>query len=69
MVATWDSGWLVNIIMRFARNGQLMSREVSELPEVAVTNAAYGPDKTKGRRKPQAALDPSPGDNSLGSSH
>ncbi len=67
MVATWDSGRLVNIIMRFARNGQLVSREVSELPEVAVTNAAYGPDKTKGR--PQAALDPSPGDNSLGSSH
>ena len=67
MVAMWDSGWLVNIIMRFARNGQLMSREVSELPEVAVTNAAYWPDKTKGR--PQAALDPSPGDNSLGSSH
>jgi hypothetical protein len=32
MVAMWDSGWLVNIIMRFARNGQLMSREVSELP-------------------------------------
>ena len=68
MVAMWDSGWLVNIIMRFARNGQLVSREVSELPEVAVTNAAYGPDKTKGR-PPQAALDPSPGDNSLGSSH
>ena len=68
MVATWDSGRLVNIIMRFARNGQLVSREVSELPEVAVTNAAYGPDKTKGS-SPQAALDPSPGDNSLGSSH
>ena len=66
MVAMWDSGRLVNV-MRFARNGQLVSREVSELPEVAVTNAAYWPDKTKGR--PQAALDPSPGDNSLGSSH
>jgi hypothetical protein len=26
MVAMWDSGWLVNIIMRFARNGQLVSR-------------------------------------------
>jgi len=49
MVATWDSGRLVNIIMRFARNGQLVSREVSELPEVAVTNAAYGPDKDEGQ--------------------
>ena len=45
MVATWDSGRLVNVIMRFARNGHLVSREVSELPEVAVTNAAYGQDE------------------------
>ncbi len=52
-------------VKRFARNGQLVSQDVSELPEVAAANAAYGSDKAK----PQAALEPSPGDNSRGSSH
>ncbi len=52
-------------VKRFARNGQLVSQDVSELPEVAAANAAYRSEKTK----PQAALEPSPGDNSSGSSH
>lgn len=50
---------------RFARNGQLVSQDVTELPEVAAANAAYRSEKTK----PQAALEPSSGDNSPGSSH
>jgi glucan phosphoethanolaminetransferase (alkaline phosphatase superfamily) len=32
-------------VKRFARNGQLVGQEVTNLPEAAAANAAYGPDK------------------------
>ena len=34
-------------VKNFSRNGQLVSQEITNLPEAATANAAYGTDKTK----------------------
>jgi glucan phosphoethanolaminetransferase (alkaline phosphatase superfamily) len=52
-------------VKRYARNGQLVSQEVTNLPEVAASNRFYGPGQ---KTVPQAALFPSPNDPSSGGS-
>jgi glucan phosphoethanolaminetransferase (alkaline phosphatase superfamily) len=47
-------------VKNFSRNGQLVSQEISNLPEAAAANAAYGPDKNKDN--PPAAMSAPPGD-------
>jgi hypothetical protein len=44
-------------VKSFSRNGQLMSEEISDLPEVAAANAAYGRDQSK-EPAPEAATAP-----------
>jgi hypothetical protein len=47
-------------VKNFSRNGQLVSQEISNLPEAAAANAAYGPDKNKDN--PPAAMSAPPRD-------
>jgi hypothetical protein len=43
-------------VKRYARNGQMVGQEVTNLPEVAAANRNYGPAQ---KTVPQAALVPS----------
>ena len=44
-------------VKNFARNGQMVSQEITDLPEAAAANAAYGRDQTK-EPVPEAATAP-----------